>query len=245
MGRHTERARRGRPGAGAGASTRVSGTPAPGAARFVDVRDVQVRYGDVVALRGVSFSARPGDFVAVTGHSGAGKTTVINAIAGIVEPASGEIDLGAGRGSVRDPRAVAIIPQGNGLASVLTAYENVLAPLRARGYAPAEAAERATAALASVGLGESGTHLVEELSGGQQQRAAVARGLAIESLVLLADEPTSELDHDNRERVLALLRARADAGGIVVMTTHDPEAAERADHVIELDDGEVVGVSAG
>lgn len=232
MGRHAERGRRGSAGA--------SGAAAPEAGRIVDVREVSVSYGDVAALRGVSFSARPGDFVAVTGHSGAGKTTLINAIAGIVELASGEIDLGAGRGSERDPRAVAIIPQGNGLATMLTAYENVLAPLRARGYAPAEAAERATAALASVGLGESGTHLVEELSGGQQQRAAVARGLAIESVVLLADEPTSELDHDNRERILDLMRARADAGGIVVMTTHDPEAAERADRVIELDDGEVV-----
>ena len=209
-------------------------------AAVVTLHDVGVSYGDVAALRGVSLSAHPGDFVAVTGHSGAGKTTLINAIAGIVTLATGEIDLGAGAGARRDPRAVAIIPQGNGLASVLTAYENVLAPLRARGHAPADAAERATAALVSVGLGESGTHRVEELSGGQQQRAAVARGLAIESGVLLADEPTSELDHDNRERILDLLRARADAGGIVVMTTHDPEAAGRADRVIVLDDGRVV-----
>lgn len=211
-----------------------------GATDLVDVRDVGVSYGDVAALRGVSFSAHPGDFVAVTGHSGAGKTTLLHAIAGIVRLASGEIDLGAGRDTARDPAAVAIIPQGNGLASVLTAYENVLAPLRARGYDPVEAAERATAALGSVGLGESGTHLVEELSGGQQQRAAVARGLAIDAGLLLADEPTSELDHDNRERILDLIRARADAGGIVIMTTHDPEAAQRADRVIELDDGLVV-----
>ena len=233
MGRHSERGRRALGGPRA--------APAPGSARIVDVREVSVRYGDVAALRAVSLSARAGDFVAVTGHSGAGKTTLVNAIAGIVELASGEIDLGDGPGSLREPGAVAIIPQGNGLASVLTAYENVLAPLRARGYAPSDAAERARAALVSVGLGESGTHLVEELSGGQQQRAAVARGLAIEAAVLLADEPTSELDHDNRERILDLLRARADAGGIVLMTTHDPEAAERADRVIELDDGEVVG----
>ncbi len=232
MGRHSERGRRGAAGASVGTD--------PGSALIVDVHEVSVGYGDVTALRGVSFSARSGDFVAVTGHSGAGKTTLINAIAGIVGLSSGQIDLGAGRGRARDPSAVAIIPQGNGLASVLTAYENVLAPLRARGYAPTEAAGRAMAALASVGLGESGTHLVEELSGGQQQRAAVARGLAIEFGVLLADEPTSELDHDNRERVLDLMRARADAGGIVVMTTHDPEAAERADRVIVLDDGVVV-----
>lgn len=207
---------------------------------LVDVRDVGVTYGAVTALRAVSLQARPGEFIAVTGHSGAGKTTLINAIAGIVPLASGAIALDS-RGSAPDPRAVSVIPQGNGLASVLTAYENVLAPLRARGHAPQVAADRAAEALASVGLGESGSHLVEELSGGQQQRAAVARGLAIDAGVLLADEPTSELDHDNRERILALMRARADAGGIVIMTTHDPEAAERADRVIELDDGEVVG----
>ncbi|MEO7268946.1 MAG: ATP-binding cassette domain-containing protein [Knoellia sp.] len=206
----------------------------------VDVRGAVVTYGEVHALRGVSLLAGPGEFVAITGHSGAGKTTLINAIGGVVSLAAGEIDLGRGSGVTRDPSAVAIIPQGNGLASVLTAYENVLAPLRARGHDPRAAAARATEALASVGLGESGTHLVEELSGGQQQRAAVARGLAIGARVLLADEPTSELDHDNRERVLDLMRAQADAGAIVIMTTHDPEAAERADRVIELDDGEVV-----
>lgn len=205
---------------------------------LVEVREVGVTYGDVIALKRVSLRARPGEFVAITGHSGSGKTTLINAIAGIIPLASGEIELRSV--AVRDPSAVAIIPQGNGLASVLTAYENVLAPLRARGLTPHTAAERATEALASVGLGESGTHLVEELSGGQQQRAAVARGLAIDADVLLADEPTSELDHDNRERILSLMRARADAGGVVIMTTHDPEAAERADRVVELDDGTVV-----
>lgn len=231
MGRHSER-RRPLVAARSGEGRALE----PG---LVDVSDVSVAYGEVMALRGVSLRARPGELVAITGHSGAGKTTLINAIAGIVPLAAGQVELGSG-GTVRDPSEVAIIPQGNGLASVLTAYENVLAPLRARGHASHDAAERAAEALASVGLGESGTHLVEELSGGQQQRAAVARGLAIDAAVLLADEPTSELDHDNRERVLALLRARADGGGVVVMTTHDPEAAERADRVIELDDGEVV-----
>ena len=176
MGRHSDRGGR---ASGARAAAGQAG------ARIVEVHDVGVSYGDVAALRGVSFSAGPGDFVAVTGHSGAGKTTLVNAIAGIVDLASGAIDLGAGRDRARDPASVAIIPQGNGLASVLTAYENVLAPLRARGHAPEDAAERATAALAAVGLGESGTHLIEELSGGQQQRAAVARGLAIGATVLL------------------------------------------------------------
>ena len=104
---------------------------------------------------------------------------------------------------------------------------------------PRRAPGRASAALAAGGLAEVHQHLVEELSGGQQQRVAVARGLALESPVLLADEPTSELDHTNREVVLALLRARARAGAAVVMTTHDPEAAAAADRVVHLDDGRV------
>ena len=235
MGRHSEQHR---PFGRRGPAETSTATRVPGG--FVDVRGIGVTYGHVSALAGVSLSARPGDFLAVTGHSGAGKTSLVNAIAGIVPLAAGEVDLGRGATQRRDPSAVAIIPQGNGLASVLTAYENVLAPLRARGLAPAEAATRASEALAAVGLGESGTHLVEELSGGQQQRVAVARGLAVDAAVLLADEPTSELDHDNRERVLDLMRARADAGAVVIMATHDPEAAARADVVIELDDGRVV-----
>ena len=110
---------------------------------------------------------------------------------------------------------MALIPQGNGLAAMLTARENVLVPLLARGVAPEDAPARAAAALDSVGLGEVFSHLVEELSGGQQQRVAVARALALDCLVLLADEPASELDHTNR----------------------DPEAAAAADRVVHLDDG--------
>ena len=120
---------------------------------------------------------------------------------------------------------IEVIPQGSALAVLLSAQENVELPLLARGVPAPEARRRAEEALAAVGLEESGSHLAEELSGGQQQRVAVARGLALRGRVLLADEPTSELDHDNRERVLALLRAEADRGAIVIMATHDPEAA--------------------
>ena len=236
MGKHSDRGPRPQRGSERDSTAaEVAEVPA-----HLDVRELSVSYGEVAALRGVSLSAGPGEFVAITGHSGAGKTTLINAIAGIVPVAGGQVDLGGGSDSSRDLDTVAIIPQGNGLASVLTAYENVLTPLRARGHGAEVAAHRATEALSSVGLGESGSHLVEELSGGQQQRAAVARGLALGARILLADEPTSELDHDNRERVLELMRAQADAGAIVIMTTHDPEAAERADRVIQLDDGEVL-----
>src|SRR5699024_795214 len=117
-------------------------------------------------------------------------------------------------------------------------------PLVAAGVAGAEATRRADEALASVGLEEHGGHLAEELSGGQRQRVAVARGLALSSLrldegdlVLLADEPTSELDHDTRERVVALLQGIARRGGVVLLATHDPEVAEVADARWHLEDG--------
>ena len=134
---------------------------------------------------------------------------------------------------------IEVIPQGSALAVLLSAQENVTLPLLARGVRSEQASRRAQSALESVGLHESGSHLAEELSGGQQQRVAVARGLALRGNVLLADEPTSELDHDNRERILALLRAEARRGAIVIMATHDPEAAEEADGEIRLDDGQL------
>jgi putative ABC transport system ATP-binding protein len=213
----------------------------------VEVEGVTVAYGPVVAVQEVSLVAEPGRMVAVTGHSGAGKSSLLWAIAGAVPLAGGRVlidgeeVLGRDVGAARD---AALIPQGNGLATILSARENVVMALVAAGVGAGEAAERAQRALVSVGLEESGSHLVEELSGGQQQRVAVARGLALGARVLLADEPTSELDHDNREKVLALLRAQAQDGAAVVMATHDPEAADHADAEVRLDDGRLHVVRA-
>jgi putative ABC transport system ATP-binding protein len=202
---------------------------------------VVVRYGDTIAVDGAAFDAYAGEFIAVTGHSGAGKSSLLWAIGGAVA-AEGVVTLGEDQ--VRDRAQAAglgieLIPQGSALAVVLSAHENVALPLLARGIPSEMATRRAHDALASVGLGDFGNHLAEELSGGQQQRVAVARGIALRGRVLLADEPTSELDHDNRERVLALLRAEADRGAIVLMATHDPEAAAVADGEIRVDDGQV------
>jgi putative ABC transport system ATP-binding protein len=127
---------------------------------------------------------------------------------------------------------------------VLTAYENIVVPLLSGGVPPTEAHGRARDALGVVGLEEWAEHLVEELSGGQQQRVAVARALASNANVLLADEPTSDLDGRNREVVLAALRAAADRGAVVVLTTHDPEAAAAADGELALDAGEATWVRA-
>ena len=212
----------------------------PGSPSAVACSGLVVRFGATTALDGVDLEVHRGELVAVTGHSGAGKTPLLSVVAGIVRPAAGRTLVG-GRAvdGLEDAVAagVALIPQGNGLAAMLTAHENVLLPLLARGVPAGEAPGQAAAALDAVGLGEVHTHLVEELSGGQQQRVAVARALAVHSPVLLADEPTSELDHVNREVVLGLLRDRARAGAAVVMATHDPEAAAAADRVVHLDDG--------
>jgi putative ABC transport system ATP-binding protein len=205
------------------------------------VEGVTVRYGSTVAVVDADLEAYAGEFIAITGHSGAGKSSLLWAIGGAVA-CEGTVRIGDDQ--VRDRAQAArlgieVIPQGSALAVLLSAEENVTLPLLARGVSSEQARRRARAALESVGLHESGSHLAEELSGGQQQRVAVARGLALRGRVLLADEPTSELDHDNRERVLALLRAEARRGAIVIMATHDPEAAEEADGEIRLDDGQL------
>ncbi|WP_406831696.1 ATP-binding cassette domain-containing protein [Pedococcus sp. KACC 23699] len=200
---------------------------------------VTVRHGTTVAVDAARLEAHPGDFIAVTGHSGAGKSSLLWAIAGAV-PFEGSVRLGVEAVSGREQAGdlgIEVIPQGSALALLLSARENVELPLLARGVPAEEAARRAQEALRAVSLEESGSHLAEELSGGQQQRVSVARGLALRPRVLLADEPTSELDHDNRERVLALLRAEASRGAIVLMATHDPEAAQAADCEVRLDDG--------
>jgi len=202
--------------------------------------DVHVDYDGHQVLQGVDLRARPGRMIAVTGPSGAGKTTLLWSLAGLVRPRRGEVRVDGevlGDRDATSAAGVVLIPQDNALASVLTARENVLVPLLASKVAPDEAQSRTTAALESVGLATAGNQLIEELSGGQQQRVAVARGLAQAGTVVLADEPTSELDAANRARVVALLRAVADRGAAVVLATHDPDAAAECDAELHLDAG--------
>ena len=202
--------------------------------------DLSVSYGDVVALRDVDVRLHPGQMLAVTGPSGAGKSSLLWALAGATSPSSGAIRFGDVELADRDQAArlgIALIPQGNGLATALTAQENILVPMIAGGTRASEARRRTDEALRLVGLEESGHHLIEELSGGQQQRVALARAFAARATVLLADEPTSDLDAVNRERTMAALRAEAARGAIVVMSTHDPEAAAQTDGELALDEG--------
>lgn len=207
-------------------------------AMLVSADRVSVDYDGQRRLHEVSLRIAAGQMLAVTGSAGAGKTTLLWALAGLAVPATGSVTTG---GQTRRRHAngarVVLMPQGDGLAAVLSASENVVVPLLAAGVAPDQARVRADEALAAVGLGEAGGQLVEELSGGQQQRVCVARGLARRGDVLLADEPTSAVDAANRALVMRLLRAEAERGAAVVVATHDPEAAAECDGELHLDDG--------
>ena len=208
--------------------------------RILTVEGITVAYDRNVVLRDISVDAVPGRVLAVTGPSGAGKTTLLWAMAGLVKPTAGAVLMDGVALRDRDhavAERVVLVPQDNGLAPILTAAENIQVALIACGVKPPEARRRTVEALDWVGLADQSDQLVEELSGGQQQRTALARGLALRGDVLLADEVTSELDAQNRQRVLDLLRAEADRGAAVVFATHDPEAAAACDGEVHLLDG--------
>lgn len=194
-------------------------------------------------LDDVSLTFPAGALTAVSGPSGSGKTTLLSVAGGLIEATSGTATFAgapawAGTG---DPRPeFAFVLQVYGLVPVLTARENVSIALRARGVEAQEAGERAEAALARFGVAELGDRQIEELSGGQMQRVACARGFVVGADVLLADEPTSELDEGNRAVVLAELRAEAQRGAVVVVATHDPVVVAACDLHHILDEGRLV-----
>lgn len=198
-------------------------------------------------LEDVTLDFPAGRVTAVSGPSGSGKTTLLSLAGGLLPPSTGTAsyaDRPAWTGT-GDPRPeMAFVLQVYGLVPILTALENVSVALRARGVTAGEADERAEAELERLNIADLGDRQVEELSGGQMQRVACARGLVVRADVLLADEPTSELDESNRELVMAELRAEAARGAVVVVATHDPAVVEAADLHHAIDEGRLVAASS-
>jgi putative ABC transport system ATP-binding protein len=222
--------------------------PAAGTARgaAIGVREVVKSYGPVRALRGVSLDVAESEFVTITGPSGSGKSTLLNLIGSLDRPDSGTITV-AGR-PVPDPRhavefrrqLVGFVFQDNLLLPYLSAQANIEAALLATGVGLRERRTRSVELLHEVGLADRARHLPSELSGGQRQAVALARALANQPRLLLADEPTGALDSKSGDRALDLLAAiRKRYGMTLVVVSHDPAVAARADRVVHLVDGQV------
>jgi putative ABC transport system ATP-binding protein len=209
-----------------------------------------VRGDQVIAvLAGIDLDVHRGDYVALMGPSGSGKSTLLNLIAGIDKPSSGEIRIaGVDIASLSDAELAAwraehvgFIFQFYNLMPVLSAFENVELPLLLTGLGRRERRERVDLALGLVGLADRADHRPGELSGGQQQRVAIARALIADPTLIVADEPTGDLDRTTGEEILGLLeRLNDDLGKTIVMVTHDPKAAGKAHRLVHLEKGVLV-----
>jgi putative ABC transport system ATP-binding protein len=210
-------------------------------------------YGDtsqpVYALDEVNLAVEEGEFVAIMGPSGSGKSTLLYLIGGLDKPTKGKVWLRNSDMSALDDNALSrlrreslgFVFQFFNLVPVLTAQENVAMPLILDGVPRAEALKRADAALAEVGLADRGSHRPSELSGGQQQRAALARALVAKPAVILADEPTGNLDSRSSDEVVQMLRQTADKRNqTIILVTHDPRVAAHADRIVFLKDGKII-----
>ncbi len=208
---------------------------------------------EVHAVAGVSLAIRTQEMVAIVGPSGSGKSTLLNLLGALDRPDAGEIVVAgtklselddAGRTRMRREK-IGLIFQFFNLLPLLTARENVSLPLLLAGVSRSEADKRALDLLGRVGLAERAEHTPEEMSGGEMQRVAVARALAPRPPVLLADEPTGNLDSQSGTDVLNLLRSAArEYGCAIILVTHDPRAAAVTDRVLEFSDGKLVGERA-
>ena len=217
---------------------------------LVDVKNVRKVYRrdaqEVPVLDGLSLEVAEGDFVALMGPSGSGKTTLLNLIGGIDQPTSGEVTVSGDALSRLKPqelarwrsRHIGYIFQLYNLIPVLTAIQNVELPLLLVKMPRKERLERAQHALSIVGLADRQKHFPRQLSGGQEQRVAIARAVVSDPTLLLADEPTGDLDRKSGQEILELLeRLNREFKKTILMVTHDPHAAERASRVLQLDKG--------
>lgn len=202
--------------------------------------------GQVKALDGVSFDVFLGEYVAIMGPSGSGKSTLLNLLGGLDLPSSGLLAL-AGEPISREDQLerwrierVGFIFQGYCLLPTLTACENVQIPMFERSFSPSQRKQRADELLGQVGLSHRASHLPSQLSGGERQRVAIARALANSPSLLLADEPTGNLDSHTGEEILALFdRLRGIQPITLMLVTHSPEVAQRAERLIRLRDGHI------
>src|SRR5438309_10222435 len=200
------------------------------------------------ALSGIHLDIRPGEYMSIAGPSGCGKTTLLSILGLLDTPSDGSYSLKghevanlsfADRARIRNLE-IGFIFQSFNLIGDLTVFENVELPLTYRGMRAAERRERSQKALERVGMGHRAKHLPSQLSGGQQQRVAVARALVGEPSILLADEPTGNLDSRNGDAVMELLRDLHRNGSTICMVTHDPRFARHADRSVRLFDGRIV-----
>jgi putative ABC transport system ATP-binding protein len=224
----------------------------------VVVRDVckEFRREEITipVLMGINLELAAGDYLALMGPSGSGKSTLLNLIAGLDRPTSGTVnvvgqDLGrTSEGALAEWRSqhIGFIFQLYNLIPVLTAFENVELPLTLTRLSKRERADHVRAALEVVGLADRMDHFPRQLSGGQEQRVAIARAIATDPTLLVADEPTGDLDAKSAAEILDLLqRLNTEFGKTIVMVTHDPHAAERANRLLHLEKGLLVNDQPG
>ncbi len=221
------------------------------ATAIVEARNLVKVYGDgaeVRALDGLNLRVERGEFVAVMGPSGSGKSTLLHILGALDRPTSGEVWVdGQNLASVRDldtfrARTVGFVFQMHNLIPTLTARENVEVPMMGQPVGRRERRQRAEELLERVGLKDRMNHLPSQLSGGERQRVAIARALANRPAIILADEPTGNLDSQSGAEVVALLRQlNRDLGTTVILVTHDPTVARRADRILLMRDGRIIG----
>ena len=220
---------------------------------IIEVKNVSKSYTrdkfDIPVLNNINITVEEGDFLALMGPSGSGKTTLLNLIAGIDKPSSGDIKVGGtdisnlSETSLAKWRAhsIGFVFQFYNLIPVLTAFENVELPLLLTKLSKSERKKHVETALSVVGLSDRMTHYPKQLSGGQEQRVAIARAIVTDPLLLVADEPTGDLDKNSADEILTLLdRLNKEFKKTIIMVTHDPHAAEKARRIRHLDKGDLV-----
>ncbi len=219
---------------------------------LVQVRNVSKSYYrdslEIPVLRNISFDIPSGQFLALMGPSGSGKTTLLNLLSGIDQPTGGDLvvageniaKLSQGQLAKWRSHHIGLVFQFYNLLPVLTAYENVELPLLLYKLSKADRRKRVETALQIVGLGERIDHYPRQLSGGQEQRVAIARAIVTDPTLLLADEPTGDLDKHSAEEIMTLLtRLNKEFNKTIIMVTHDPRAADKAELIRNLDKGEL------